>query len=78
MGGNNFEYKPQFSRLDAGYGNVLLNDGKMGFTWQEYDKSGFFVKNEIKHLEPFTDRNGKRFILAAINDDKPKIYALDE
>ena len=78
MGGNNFEYKPQFSRLDAGYGNVLLNDGQMGFTWQEYNKSGFFVRDEIKHLESFTDKNGKRFVLAAINDNKPKIYALDE
>jgi len=78
MGGNNFEYKPQFSRLDASYGNVLLNDGKLGFTWQGYDRSGFFVRDEIKHLESFTDKTGKRFVLAAINDNKPKIFALDD
>ena len=51
MGGNNFEFKPQYSRLDASYGNVLLGDGKLGFEWQNYDKSGFFVKEEIKHLK---------------------------
>ncbi|MBT8205011.1 MAG: VCBS repeat-containing protein, partial [Eudoraea sp.] len=78
MGGNNFEYKPQFSRLDASYGNVLLNDGKMGFTWQDYNQSGFFVKAEIKHLESFADKSGNRFVMAAINDDKPKIFALDD
>ncbi len=78
MGGNNFEYKPQFSRLDASYGHVLLNDGKFGFEWQDYDTSGFFVKDEIKHLKAFTDKDGKRYMIAAINDNKPKIFALDD
>ncbi|MCX2718173.1 VCBS repeat-containing protein [Lentiprolixibacter aurantiacus] len=78
MGGNNFEYKPQFSRLDASYGNVLLNDGNLGFTWQDYKQSGFFIKGEIKHLKSFKDKSGKRFLIATINDNKPKIYALDE
>ena len=78
MAGNNFEYKPQFSRLDASYGNVLLNDGDLGFTWQNYNQSGFFVREEIKHLESFKDKSGKRFLMAAINDNKPKIFALDE
>lgn len=35
MGGNNYEYKPQYSRLDSGYGDVLLNDGNANFTWQD-------------------------------------------
>ena len=77
MGGNNFEFKPQYSRQDANYGHVLLNDGNMNFTWQDYGKSGFFVKNEIKHLKTFKDKSGKTFIITAINDDKPKIFAVD-
>ncbi|MGX1928505.1 VCBS repeat-containing protein [Flagellimonas sp. 2504JD4-2] len=78
LAGNDFEYKPQFSRLDAGYGNILLGDGKMGFDWQNYDESGFLVRDEVKHLKQFKDQNGKRFLIAAINDEKPKIFALDE
>ncbi len=78
MAGNNFEFKPQFSRLDAGYGNVLLGDGKMNFDWQNYDDSGFFIRDEVKHLGLFKDKTGKRYVLAAINDKKPKIFALDE
>ncbi|XLS28756.1 VCBS repeat-containing protein [Flavobacteriaceae bacterium M23B6Z8] len=78
MGGNNFEFKPQFSRLDANYGSVLLGDGKMGFEWQDYDKSGFFIREEIKHLKTFKDKNGKQYLIAAINNDKPKIFKLHE
>ena len=31
-GGNEFGFLPQFGRLDASFGNVLLNDGKGHFT----------------------------------------------
>ncbi|MGI9552097.1 MAG: VCBS repeat-containing protein [Aurantibacter sp.] len=76
MGGNNYEFKPQYSRLDASYGNVLLGDGKMNFELQAFETSGFFVKGEIKHLKKFKDKEGKNYIIAAINDNKPKIFAL--
>ena len=78
LGGNNFEFKPQYSRLDANYGNVLLGNGKMDFEWQNYTKSGFFVKGEIKHLASFKDANGKTFVISAINDNIPKVYAINE
>lgn len=74
MGGNNFEFKPQFSRLDASYGNVLLGDGNMNFEWQDYGKSGFNIKKEVKYLKKFKDNNGKTFIIAAINNEKPRIF----
>ncbi|MCF6222925.1 MAG: VCBS repeat-containing protein [Flavobacteriaceae bacterium] len=77
-GGNNFEFKPQYSRMDANYGSVLLGDGKMGFTWQNYDISGFFVKNEIKHIKQFKDKSGKTYIITAINNNKPKIFSINE
>jgi hypothetical protein len=76
MGGNNFEFKPQYSRLDASYGHVLLGDGNNNFEWQNYKASGFFVKNEIKHLGSFKDQRGKLFMVTAINNDKPKVFAL--
>ena len=78
MAGNNFEYKPQFSRLDASQGNLLLGDGKLGFTWQEYDASGFKVRDEVKYIEQFKDKNGKTFVITAINNNKPKIFAINE
>ncbi|MBT8185029.1 MAG: VCBS repeat-containing protein, partial [Eudoraea sp.] len=78
MGGNNFEFKPQFSRLDASFGSVLLGDGNMGFEWQDYNTSGFFIRDEIKHIETFADKQGKKYFFAAINDGKPKIFTLNE
>ncbi|MBT8272037.1 MAG: VCBS repeat-containing protein, partial [Bacteroidia bacterium] len=78
MGGNNYEFKPQYSRLDANYGTVLLNDGDMNFEWKDYDDSGFFIKGEIKHLKTFRDRDGNAFIFSAINNEKPKIYKVNE
>ena len=76
MAGNNFEFKPQFSRLDANYGNVLLGDGSLNFEWQNYDDSGFFIRDEVKHLKKVADKDGNLFLIAAINEGKPKIFAL--
>jgi enediyne biosynthesis protein E4 len=78
MGGNQFEMKPQFSRQDASFGHVLLGDGKMGFSWQGFDRSGFFVREEIKDLKTFRDKNGKRFMVAGINNDKPKVFTFNK
>ena len=78
LGGNNYEFKPQFSRLDANYGSVLLNDGAGNFSWQDYSDSGYFVKDEIKHMQIFKDASGNTFMITAINDGQPKIHRLNE
>ena len=78
MGGNNFEFKPQYSQLDASYGDVLLNDGNLNFSWQDFDTSGFFVKGEIKHIKEFSDSEGNTFIMSAINNKAPKIFAKND
>lgn len=74
MGGNYFDYKPQFSRQDASYGHVLLGDGKFGFEWKDYSESGFYIRDQIRHLKSFKDRNGKRYMFAAINNEKPRVF----
>jgi enediyne biosynthesis protein E4 len=74
MGGNSFDFKPQFSRQDASYGDVLIGDGKFGFEWQNYSESGFFVRDQVRHLQSFSDKKGKRFMFAAINNEKPRVF----
>jgi hypothetical protein len=78
MAGNNFEFKPQYSRQDANQGSVLLGDGKLGFTWQEYSSSGFVVKNEAKYLKQIVDNKGKSYLLVAINNESPKLFLINE
>jgi len=77
MGGNNFEYKPQYSQQDGSYGDVLLGDGKANFEWQDYNTSGFYVREEVKHLDPFKDKNGNTYIITAINNSTPRIFKLN-
>ena len=78
LGGNNFEFRPQYSRIDANYGSVLLSEGDGTFSWVDYKNSGFFIREEIKHIREFKDRSGKRYIITAVNDGSPKLYAIDE
>lgn len=78
LGGNNYDFKPQYSRLDASYGSVLLSKENGEFEWLPYDESGFYVRGEIKHLLPFKDKNGKEFLFVGINNEKPKIYSYNQ
>ncbi len=72
LAGNNFNFKPQFSRLDANQGLVYFGDKKGNFKNQT--GTGFKVKGEVKAMEWFTDRSGKRYLIVGINDSKPKIF----
>lgn len=74
MAGNNFDFKPQFSRQDAGYGDVLIGNGKLGFEWKDYSESGLFIREQVRHLKAFKDKNGRQFIFAAINNGEPKVF----
>ena len=78
MGGNNFEFKPQYSRLDAAYGTVLFGNGDMDFEWKDYNTSGFFIREEIKHIGLFQDKTGQQFLITAINEKEPKIFEFGE
>jgi len=76
LGGNDYGYKPQYSRLDANYGSVLIGDGEGDFRWVNYNESGFFVKGEIKNITPIKIDN-KEFVLVGINDQQPKLFQLN-
>jgi hypothetical protein len=50
----------------------------MDFTWQNYNRSGFGIKNEVKHLKTIKDNKGKKYLLAAINNESPKLFLINE
>lgn len=76
LAGNDFEFKPQFSRLDASFGHVLLANSNGSYVWQNSQKSGLRIKEEVKFMKLFTDRRGNRFLFAAINNETPRVYEL--
>ncbi|MBC7748713.1 MAG: VCBS repeat-containing protein [Methylotenera sp.] len=78
LGGNQYEFKPQFSRLDSNYGSVLLGSKSGTFSWLPYNKSGFFIKGEVKQLKIVKDKNKTVSIIAVVNDNTPKIFTRHE
>jgi enediyne biosynthesis protein E4 len=73
LGGNQFHFLPQFSRLDASYGHILLNKGNGDFDWIEPSASGLNIRGEIKDIKEF-QMNNKQFLLFLQNNDKPLLY----
>lgn len=77
LGGNEYNYKPQYSRLDSNFGSVLIGNGDGTFNWLNYDESGFFVKGEIKSINQLKSKNQTLLILG-INNQHPKLFKLNE
>lgn len=76
MGGNNFSFKPQFSRLDANEGLVLFGDEKGNFKNQI--RTGFKVKGEVKVMDWFKDESGEKYLIVGINNSQAKIFKVNE
>lgn len=75
LGGNLFGFPPQFGRLDASYGHLLLGDGKGGFQWIDNRRSGINIRGEIKAIEELKGKSGN-YLLVAQNDQKPLLYQI--
>jgi hypothetical protein len=75
LGGNKSGFPPQFGKLDASYGDVLLNNSKSQFTWLPARQSGLLVDGEVRDitLMPGTAVN---YVLFARNDDYPVLYSI--
>lgn len=78
LGGNQYEFKPQYSRLDANYGSVVLGNKKGSFSWVPYAQSGFVLKGEVRQIKTIKNKNKTTAILAVINDNAPKLFKSNE
>ncbi len=75
LGGNDRGFMPQFSKLDASFGQVLLGKGNGEFEMMESRESGFFVRGDVKQLVEI-NVGDDQYILTLINDRKPKMFKL--
>jgi len=73
FGFNLYEWLPQFSRMDAGYGLLLLNDGKKQFSPLAPSVSGIEVVGETRDIKSLLI-NGKLNYLFIQNNDRPILY----
>jgi len=77
LGGNLFSFPPQFGRLDASYGHVLLGDGRGNFSYVETKKTGILIKGEIKDIKEIKNNN-QQYYLFTQNDSIPVLYQLNK
>jgi hypothetical protein len=75
-GGNQYGFLPQYERLDANAGELLLNNGKGSFTWMEPFASGFAVKGEVRDIKKIKVNGADNFIFL-VNDALPVLYKLN-
>jgi hypothetical protein len=75
LGGNKSGFPPQFGKLDASYGDVLINNGKGGFSWLPSRETGLLVEGEVRDITLLAG-GGVNYILFARNDDYPVLYSI--
>jgi hypothetical protein len=72
-GGNIFDFTPQFERLDANFGSVMLNNGKRKFKLLSGNESGITVTGQVRDIKTISMRNGKS-VLFLRNNEKPVLF----
>jgi len=78
LGGNQYEFKPQFGRLDASHGSILLGNKKGDFSWLPYANSGFFLTGEVQKIKTIKNKKNTIAILAVLNNNTPKLFTSNE
>jgi hypothetical protein len=75
LGGNLFALLPQFERLDASYGDVLINNGKGVFSFTPQKQTGLQVQGEVRDIAAIETGKGKQLLFLR-NNDYPVMYRL--
>ncbi|MGZ8557966.1 MAG: FG-GAP-like repeat-containing protein [Chitinophagaceae bacterium] len=77
LGGNQFGFLPQFERLDASFGDVLINNGKGGFTWQEASRTGLQLRGEVRDIALIENKE-KKYLLFLQNNEYPVLVEVNK
>ena len=75
FGGNLPDCLPQFGRLDANFGTVLINNGKRNFSEVSSLKTGLNVTGVVRDIQAFKLNNSDA-ILFLRNNDFPLLYKI--
>jgi hypothetical protein len=74
-GGNITSFLPQFSRLDASFGHVMINNGKRSWTYIPETASGIDIRGEVRDIKVVRQGSKANFIFLR-NNDTPIVYAI--
>ena len=77
FGGNVTDCLPQFGRLDANYGTVLINSGNRKFTEMPSSQTGIGITGMVRDIE-LIHGTSNNYLLFLRNNDYPVLYKLRE
>jgi hypothetical protein len=77
LAGNEYQTEVIGGRYDASYGCFLKGSNKKTFTPVAPAESGFVINGDVKDLSLLPLSNGKRLILAAVNNDSLRIFRIN-
>jgi enediyne biosynthesis protein E4 len=77
MGGNLVYWQPQFSRIDASYGHVMLNQGNRNWKYVSSESSGILVRGDVRDIKEL-DIKESRYFLFLRNNELPLMYSLNK
>ncbi|NJN35480.1 MAG: VCBS repeat-containing protein [Saprospiraceae bacterium] len=76
LGGNNFCFQPQYGRLDANFGEVLINKGNFEFESVPFPRSSLMLKGcMVRDIHPLSIGN-ENWLFFAINNQKPRVFRI--
>ena len=73
LGGNDFDFAPQFGRLDASLGEVLINNKQGDFISLDPSNSGILERGQVRDIKSIRVQN-KNSILWLQNEEIPVLY----
>jgi hypothetical protein len=77
LGGNQFGFLPQFERLDASLGDILINNGKGEFMWQDAAKTGIQLRGEVRDIVEIKSK-AKKYLLFLQNNEYPVLTEVNK
>ncbi|HEX5025891.1 MAG TPA: VCBS repeat-containing protein [Agriterribacter sp.] len=75
-GGNQFGFLPQFEKLDASFGDILINDGKGNLNWQSAVQTGLGLRGELRDIAMIKNARGIHLLFLQ-NNEYPVLYTMN-
>ena len=76
LGGNMSTFLPQFEKLDASYGDMLVFGGNRRLNWVDPSITGIFVKGDVRDIVKISG-GAQTYILFLQNNDFPILYKVN-
>jgi hypothetical protein len=73
LGGNQFGLLPQFGRLDASFGQVLINKGNRSFEVLSTAQAGIELRGQVRDIVAIGGKGQKGYLFLQ-NNQKPVLY----